>query len=115
MSKGVDNAGAFFLRVASAAELAGDGPQAVSAAGVDLVVVRARGGIRAFEGRCPHQGALLSEGEFDGETLICRNHRWRFSAENGQRKGGPECLKACPIVERTEGAFVDVSALLREN
>ena len=51
------------IRVASLAELHGDGPYALSAKGFDIVVVRTPAGLRAFEGRCPHQGALLGEGE----------------------------------------------------
>src|SRR5271154_1577027 len=47
-----------FVRVANLDELKGAGPFAVSANGIDVVVVRTRSGLRAFEGRCPHQGAL---------------------------------------------------------
>src|SRR5215813_9230303 len=74
--------------VGGAGEFSGDGPYPVSAAGVDLVLLRAAGKLRAFEGRCPHQGALLGEGELDGDHLVCRNHQWRFSIETGARAGG---------------------------
>jgi nitrite reductase/ring-hydroxylating ferredoxin subunit len=99
------------VRVASSDELRGSGPYAMSVEGVDLVVIRTRSGLKAFEGRCPHQGALLGEGELDGETLVCRNHRWRFHAETGKREGGAQCLVACPIVEQDSEVLVDVSAL----
>jgi cytochrome P450/nitrite reductase/ring-hydroxylating ferredoxin subunit len=101
------------IRVANLDELHGDGPHALSAMGFDVVVVRTPAGLRAFEGRCPHQGALLGEGELDGDTLVCRNHRWRFSVESGQREGGPQCLASCPVVERERAIFVDVSGLSR--
>jgi cytochrome P450/nitrite reductase/ring-hydroxylating ferredoxin subunit len=94
-------------------ELHGDGPHALSADGFDIVAVRTPSGVRAFEGRCPHQGALLGEGELDGDKLVCRNHRWRFSVDSGQREGGPQRLASCPIVERERAIFVDVSALSR--
>jgi cytochrome P450/nitrite reductase/ring-hydroxylating ferredoxin subunit len=81
---------------------AGDGPHAVAANGVDVVLLRAAGGWRAYHGRCPHQGALLGEGELDGGELVCRNHRWRFDAQTGERRGGPGCLRACPL--RQDGA-----------
>jgi nitrite reductase/ring-hydroxylating ferredoxin subunit len=99
------------LPVSRVEELTGDGPYAVSADGADLVLVQAGGKLRAFGGRCPHQGALLGEGELDGETLVCRNHRWRFSIETGARLGGPESLLACPVVERNGHILVDVSPL----
>ena len=92
-------------------DLAGHGPFAVSADGVDLALVRTGAGWRAFQGRCPHQGALLGEGEIEGGRLVCRNHRWRFSLDSGQRDGGPECLASCPVVERDGVIFIDVSTL----
>ncbi len=62
--------------------------------GRELVVLQASSGLKVFEGRCPHQGALLAEGELEEGLLICRNHRWKFDTETGQRKGGAApCLK----------------------
>jgi cytochrome P450/nitrite reductase/ring-hydroxylating ferredoxin subunit len=100
-----------FLRVANLSELETAGPFALSANGVDVVLARTACGWRAFEGRCPHQGALLGEGELDGAALVCRNHRWRFALESGQRDGGPECLASCPVAERDGAVFVDVTGL----
>ena len=102
---------ASLIRVANLDELHGEGPHALLADGFDVVVVRTPAGVRAFEGRCPHQGALLGEGELDGDKLVCRNHRWRFSVDSGQREGGPQCLASCPVVERERAIFVDVSGL----
>ena len=104
---------ASLIRVANLDELHGDGPHAMAANGFDVVVVRTPAGFRAFEGRCPHQGALLGEGELDGDQLVCRNHRWRFRVDSGQREGGPQCLASCPVVERERAIFVDVSELAR--
>ncbi|MGO9421668.1 cytochrome P450 [Roseiarcus sp.] len=98
-------------RVADVSELKAAGPFALSANSVDVVLLRSGGNWRAFEGRCPHQGALLGEGELDGGALICRNHRWRFSVDSGRREGGPECLAACAVTERDGALFVDVAAL----
>lgn len=100
-----------FVRAAILNDLVGHGPFAVSAQGVAVALVRTGAGWRAFQGRCPHQGALLGEGEIEGERLVCRNHRWRFSLESGQRDGGPGCLASCPVVERDGAVFVDVSGL----
>ena len=102
-----------FTRVAKLSDLSGAGPFALSADGVDIVLLKAGGSWRAFEGRCPHQGALLGEGELDGGALVCRNHRWRFSVDSGKREGGPECLASCPVAERDGGLFVDITGLKR--
>src|SRR5271154_4021555 len=100
-----------FVHAANSRDLVGPGPFAVSAAGVDVALVRVSAGWRAFQGRCPHQGALLGEGEIEGDKLVCRNHRWRFSLDSGQRDGGPGRLASCPVVERGGAVFIDVSAL----
>jgi nitrite reductase/ring-hydroxylating ferredoxin subunit len=92
-------------------QLYGDGPHVLSVNGLDVVVMRTPAGLRAFEGRCPHQGARLAEGELEGDKLVCRNHGWRFNVESGKREGGSERLVSCPIVERDRALFLDVSAL----
>jgi cytochrome P450/nitrite reductase/ring-hydroxylating ferredoxin subunit len=104
-----------FTRVADLSEFKTAGPFALSTDGVDIVLLRTGAGWRAFEGRCPHQGALLGEGEIDGGALVCRNHRWRFSAYSGQREGGPECLASCPVAERDGGVFLDITGLRRSS
>jgi cytochrome P450/nitrite reductase/ring-hydroxylating ferredoxin subunit len=100
-----------FVRIAALAELSGDGPFALTAAGRDVALVRTASGWRAFDGRCPHQGALLGEGEIEEGALVCRNHRWRFALDSGRRLGGPECLASCPVAEREGAIFVDLSGL----
>src|SRR5262245_12864737 len=102
---------AAWIRVARAADVQADGPHALAADGVDLVALRAGGRLRVYEGRCPHQGALLGEGELDGATLVCRNHRWRFDGTTGKRDGGSQCLQACPSEVRGDELWVDVAAL----
>jgi cytochrome P450/nitrite reductase/ring-hydroxylating ferredoxin subunit len=102
-----------FARVADLDALVTAGPYSLSVGASDIVVLRAAGAWHAFEGHCPHQGALLGEGEIDGGALVCRNHRWRFSTDTGEREGGPERLAACPVMERDGGLFVDVSGLAR--
>jgi cytochrome P450/nitrite reductase/ring-hydroxylating ferredoxin subunit len=100
-----------FVRATHAGDLAGDGPHALSAGPVDLVGVRAPSGLRVYQGRCPHQGALLGEGEIEGGALVCRNHRWRFDVETGHRVGGSDCLRACPSEMRDGVLWVDASQL----
>mgnify|MGYP001000204728 CR=1 FL=1 len=101
-------------RVARSDEMKGPGPHAASADGIDLVVLRTKDGLKAFEGRCPHQGALLGEGELDGDALVCRNHRWRFSIDGGKREGGPQCLRACPVREHEGEIQADVRDLAEQ-
>jgi cytochrome P450/nitrite reductase/ring-hydroxylating ferredoxin subunit len=98
-----------FVRVARIDEMTGDGPFAVSANDLDVALIRTASGWHAFQGRCPHQGALLGEGEIEGGALVCRNHRWRFALDSGERLGGPDCLASYPAIERDGHVLVDVS------
>jgi cytochrome P450/nitrite reductase/ring-hydroxylating ferredoxin subunit len=102
-----------WISLGQEAELRGEGPFAVTADGLDLVIVKTESGLRAYQGRCPHQGALLGEGEMDGNALVCRNHRWRFDGASGARQGGPGCLVSCPVEVRGTDLWVDVSPLRR--
>jgi cytochrome P450/nitrite reductase/ring-hydroxylating ferredoxin subunit len=98
------------VRLGASQSFIGNGPHAASADGRDLAVVRTATGLRAFQGHCPHQGALLAEGEIEGDTLVCRNHRWRFDVNDGHRQGGPECLTCYPAIEQDGGVFVEMPA-----
>jgi nitrite reductase/ring-hydroxylating ferredoxin subunit len=48
-----------------------------------LVVWRTAGGaLAACDARCPHQWSdLATDGEVQGEELVCRLHDWRFDPE----------------------------------
>jgi toluene monooxygenase system ferredoxin subunit len=56
-----------------------------------IVLLNVGGQIRAFENRCPHLGFQLSEGELDGCTLTCANHRWEFEALTGKGTNPGNC------------------------
>lgn len=104
------------VAVARVEDLRGPGPFSARAGREELVLVRAPaadGPLRAFEGRCPHQGALLGEGELAGGVLTCRNHGWRFDAATGQRVNGPGCLRACPVEEQAGLVWARPAALGR--
>ncbi len=101
--------------VGTPGSLAGPGPFGVTAGATELVVVRAADGLRAYEGRCPHQGALLAEGAVEGDALVCRNHHWRFDVGTGRRRGGEGCLRACPLEIRGDAVLARPGAIFRED
>lgn len=69
--------------LAIAADLVPGRPHAVELLGQPLVLWRdGEGEWRAFEDRCPHRLAPLSEGRVEGDgTLLCSYHGWRFDSE----------------------------------
>ena len=58
--------------------------------GVPLVLGRdAQGRSFALRDSCPHRGMPLSCGRYDGETVECSYHGWRFEGVTGQCKEIP--------------------------
>ena len=50
--------------------------------GEQIVLGRAPDGTPfALRDRCPHRGMALSKGRFDGDTLMCPFHGWRFGTD----------------------------------
>lgn len=54
----------------------------VTVLGEQIVIGRTKlGELFALRDRCPHRGAPLSEGRFDGVAITCPFHGWRFGAD----------------------------------
>jgi phenylpropionate dioxygenase-like ring-hydroxylating dioxygenase large terminal subunit len=89
--------------------------------GIPLVLGRKNGGaIFAMRDLCPHRGIPLSAGWFDGETVMCKYHGWRFEPCGGQCQEIPSLTQidrleptkiyatSYPCVERDGYAWVYV-------
>jgi cytochrome P450/nitrite reductase/ring-hydroxylating ferredoxin subunit len=101
------------VAVATLREIADGKPIPAQVEGVDLVVVSSGSGVTVFEGHCPHQGTLLSEGYMEDGILVCRAHGWRFDCTSGQRVGHPNtCLKRLPARIDGESVLVERRAVL---
>jgi len=58
--------------------------------GIPLLMGRKKdGSIFAMKDLCPHRGIPLSVGWFDGETVMCKYHGWKFEPCSGQCKEIP--------------------------
>lgn len=49
-----------------------------------LTVCELDGSYYAFDGKCPHRGAALSEGEIAGELIVCPLHHFKFNLKTGR-------------------------------
>ena len=56
-----------------------------------LLVHLAGGGIRAYQGYCPHQRTALADGKLDGRILTCAAHSWQFDLSTGQGVNPRSC------------------------
>ncbi|MEV0387612.1 Rieske 2Fe-2S domain-containing protein [Nonomuraea sp. NPDC050643] len=69
------------------------------------------GGLRAYQGRCPHSEYPLAEGDLDGQVLTCAAHGWEFDLATGQGRNPDTChLYAFPVRLEGERIYVAVPA-----
>ena len=74
-----------------------------------IVLLRAAGELRAFQGECPHAGAPLADGALCHGRLICPWHKAAFRAEDGALCEPPalDSLKRYPLEVRGDEVWVD--------
>ena len=54
-----------------------------------VAIYRIDGAVYAAADRCPHAGAVLSEGELEDRTITCPRHGSQFDVCTGERLRGP--------------------------
>ena len=75
-----------------------------------IVLANVDGDICALEDRCSHQDFPLSDGEVDGDQVICIHHGARFDACTGKNKALPAVrpVRSFPVEVRDGEIFVDL-------
>jgi nitrite reductase/ring-hydroxylating ferredoxin subunit len=68
--------------------------------------------LHACTQKCPHAGTPLSEGWLDAAgNIVCPNHHYKFSMQNGRNVSGEGYfLKIFPVELREDGVFVGFPA-----
>ncbi|HEX5284950.1 MAG TPA: Rieske 2Fe-2S domain-containing protein [Bryocella sp.] len=98
-------------------------PRTTTLLNVPLLIGRKRDGLLfALRDLCPHRGIPLSAGWFDGDTVQCKYHGWRFEPCSGRCEEIPSLTthdsleptrifaNAFPVAERDGYAWVYVPA-----
>lgn len=67
-----------------------------------IAMCRLPAGFFATEDRCSHGDASLSEGEVDGEEIVCPFHLGRFDIRTGEASAAP-CITAIQCYAVTRG------------
>ncbi len=78
-----------FTKVAETTELKPGQIRGFEAENKKVCMFNLDGEFFAIEDRCPHRGALLSEGSVKGEQVFCPWHGASFEIKTGEAKGGP--------------------------
>ena len=51
--------------------------------GLDLVMIRYDENVSVLYGRCLHRGALMADGQIEGDNIICGVHGWDYRYDTG--------------------------------
>jgi 3-phenylpropionate/trans-cinnamate dioxygenase ferredoxin subunit len=73
-----------------------------------ICIGRFNGKLFAFAHKCPHAGALMSEGYVDAVgNVVCPSHRYKFNMQNGRNVSGEGYyLKHWEVEVREDGVYV---------
>ncbi len=76
--------------------------------GRQLAVYDGTAGITVSFALCPHSGANLCDGYFDGRNIECPLHQALFDAQSGAVKAGPALRPLRMVETRVEAGMVQV-------
>jgi nitrite reductase/ring-hydroxylating ferredoxin subunit/uncharacterized membrane protein len=96
---------------ADAAQLPDGRPVRVVVDETPVLLLRDGDLIFAIHDRCSHRGCSLSDGELDGEEIVCACHGSRFDRRNGAVRGGPASAPQPAFQVRVEDGVVQVRRL----
>ena len=95
-------------QIATMAKLEQESLIGTQVAGVELVAVACGDKVNVFEGRCPHQGTLLSEGYVEDGRLVCRGHGWQYDCASGVKVEDEDiCLRRFSVLVNDGKVLVD--------
>lgn len=88
-----------FFEVAESNRLAEGGILLIEIDGSPIAIFNIAGKLFALDDQCTHDGGPISEGQVDGETIICPRHGARFDILTGKAQSLPAVtdLKTYPI------------------
>jgi nitrite reductase/ring-hydroxylating ferredoxin subunit len=93
---------------AAAADLTAGKPLAVVVADTPVMLLRHGDGLHAIHDRCSHRGCLLSDGEVEGESVVCVCHGSRFRLADGAVERGPATVGQPSFETRESGGRIQV-------
>ena len=99
------------VEVAAATECPVGQLKGVTAGGTEIVLANFQGTIYAVADECSHQEFPLSDGELEGDEILCIYHGARFDCKTGKNICIPatQPVKSFPVEVRAGQIFVDVS------
>ena len=98
-----------WFKVAEPGAIADRSLTRVEAGGKTLALAKVKGRVTALDDRCPHFGASLSDGQIEGDNVVCSWHGREFDLQTGACVFY-EGVNAYPVEVRQDGVFVLIPA-----
>lgn len=78
--------------------------------GTQIAVFNVEGRYFAIEDMCSHEAEILSDGDVEGEEIVCPRHGARFSLVTGAALSAPACEPVAVFEVRIDNGWVQVRA-----
>ena len=100
-----------WVRVAAIADCDVGTLKGVMVEGTPVVLANVDGDIFALQDECSHEEYPLSDGELDGEDLVCIYHGARFECATGRNKSLPAIrpVKSFAVQIQDDEIYIDLS------
>ncbi len=79
-----------------------------------IILFEYNGTVKAYQGKCPHEGAPLAEGHIENGRIVCPLHRWEFACDSGMNDQHKKCLQSYSIKEKEGFVFLEEASLLQD-
>lgn len=79
-----------FIKIAKTEEIAEGKVRKFEVNNVEVAIARVDGQYIAFDDRCPHMNAPLSQGKVKNDEVECPFHHARFNLKTGQKTSDPK-------------------------
>ncbi len=99
-----------FTAVIAEAELVQGKPTKVNVQGTDVFLLKTPTTLYALADKCAHMGGPLSEGQVEGDSIVCPWHGSRFCLKDGRVEDGPATNNQPAFDVKIEGGKVLVRA-----
>jgi nitrite reductase/ring-hydroxylating ferredoxin subunit len=97
-----------FVKVARVDDVSPGRAKRVDLAGRRLAIFNLNGHFQAMDDACNHRGGPLSEGEVEGDAVVCPWHGAKFNVTTGELLGGPGRGPVRSYPTRVNGQDVEI-------
>ncbi len=97
-----------WIKVATLEECPSGSLRQVMVGNDPVVLANVDGTVHAVIDRCSHEDLPLSDGDLEGNILVCQHHGARFDVTSGAARGLPAVkpIKRYPVEIRDDGIYI---------